>query len=144
MQSNKTPGVYPLAGKALDAGVLPEHFYRDHVEIQHPDGSSTQTCHLSTDGTAFQLDDVFGAKEWREKKIQFQELSYVDDRGVMNRMAVRQHDAMVVTDNFEFGFATKINGLRWGFKITINKHMGVAQILTDNGSPIRGLLFHFV
>lgn len=87
---------------------------------------------ISDESIKLELDKTSG--------ILLNEIIYLDKNNSVCSHEVQEHQLIKIDrDDFVFGYVTKINGLRWGVNLFIDRTTGKARIKTDIDSPIVAL-----
>lgn len=140
----KVEGCVPNPAKALAANVLTPHFQRDDVIVELDDGKTVLTGHVMADGRVFNYKNIYGDREWFYAHIT--QFSFNNEEGEHEVVGVdpRSPQAILRKGVTTLGYATKINGLRWGVTVHIDYEEGTMQVIGDPGSPIIGVLIQLI
>lgn len=136
----------PSPAACLKAGVFVNDLINTPISVELKDGTPVKTCHITTNGTRFNVVDAF-EKTTPWNYIWIKQLSYLDADGnpqIVDVSPKRPHLIDRYLPNTQCGITTKINGLRWGVTIKVNLMKNDFQVVADHGSPIIGCLFQLI
>ncbi|AEH03749.1 hypothetical protein AVT69_gp324 [Pseudomonas phage PhiPA3] len=145
MTAARKPGSVPVYLE----GVNDKFFFKDPTKpmeyVMYTDGSGR---HVATGaivpGVKFDIWALCKQEPGQElRNIVIDAIVYRDVDGSIQEYS-REHQAIAVDRrNWEFGFVSKLAGLRWGFTLSITPETGESFIHVDLKSPILGIKFHF-
>lgn len=147
--STKVPNTHkvPIYQIGKTSGCFAVHDRMPFTKVEFEDGTSVLSSYVAANGKVFDIFGLCGTDGSTVRKLAIKEIAYVDDGDNLKFHEVQSHQPVEIPQgdrNWQFGFVTKLENLRWGVNILVDGETGETRIHADRESPIIGLKFALV